>query len=47
MTSFPTPYAECRDAEVVIRYMRAHSRDDRHQPVGGEPRSTPDPPGSR
>jgi hypothetical protein len=40
-------YAESRDADVVIRYMRAHSRDDRHQPVGAEPRSAPDPPGSR
>ncbi len=40
-------YAESRDADVVIRYMRAHSRDDRYQPMGGEPRSTPDPPGSR
>jgi hypothetical protein len=40
-------YAESRDADVVIRYVRAHSRDDRYQLMGGEPRSTPDPPGSR
>ena len=34
-------YAQSRDANVVIRYMRANSRDGRHQPVGGQPRSTP------
>ena len=36
-------YAEGRDADVVIRYVRAHSRDDRHQPAGREPRSTREP----
>ena len=40
-------YAESRDADVVIRYMRAHSPDRSRQPMGGEPRSTPDPPRSR
>jgi hypothetical protein len=40
-------YVESRDADVVIRYMRAHSRDDVRQAVGGEPRSAPDPPRSR
>jgi hypothetical protein len=40
-------YAESRDADMVIRYMRAHSRDASRQPMGGEPRSTLDPPGSR
>ena len=38
-------YAASRDANVVIRYMQA--QDDKHRPAGGEPRSTPDPPGSR
>ena len=40
-------YAESRDADMVIRYMRAHSRDASHQPMGGEPKSILDPPGSR
>jgi len=40
-------YAERRNADVVIRYMHTHSRDDSSDPVGGEPRSTPDPSGSR
>jgi len=40
-------YAENRDADVVIRYMRTHSPDASRQPVGGEHRSTLDPPGSR
>lgn len=40
-------YAESRDADVVIQYMRAHSPAASRQPMGGEPRSTLDPPGSR
>jgi hypothetical protein len=40
-------YAESRDADVVIQYMRAHSPDTSRQPMDGEPRSTRDPPGSR
>jgi hypothetical protein len=40
-------YAESRDADVVIRHMRAHSRGDGHQSMGGAPRSTPDQSGSR
>ena len=40
-------YAESQDADVVIRYMRAHSRDASRQPMGREPTSTLDPPRSR